>query len=121
MIPSPRTGVGWRRAAGPVLGAFLLLGAGRLVLPSDPTPRRHVIEMRGMAFDPAVVLVAAGDTVVWVNRDIVPHTATATGPSGWDTGSLARGESRMVVARRRAETTYFCALHPTMRATLRVR
>src|SRR2546423_277336 len=46
-----------------------------------------------MEFHPAVLTVAAGDTVVWVNRDIVPHTATATGGTKWDTGQLTHGQS----------------------------
>ena len=29
-----------------------------------------------MAYAPAEVTVAAGDTIVWVNQDIVPHTVT---------------------------------------------
>lgn len=83
-------------------------------------PRRHVVEIRGMAFQPAVLEVAPGDTVVWVNRDIVPHTATASGGGGWDTGVMAQGESRTHVARGDDATDYHCALHPTMRGRLTV-
>jgi plastocyanin len=74
-----------------------------------------------MAFHPEVLEVQRGDTVVWVNRDIVPHTATATRQSGWNTGPLLQGKSGHYVARHRGEDPYFCELHPTMLGKLIVR
>src|SRR5204862_476961 len=44
--------------------------------------RTHTVEIRGMEFHPAELTVAVGDTIVWINRDIVPHTATAGGGAG---------------------------------------
>lgn len=92
-----------------VLTAFGGQPAGRRV-----PAQRHVVEIRGMAFHPAVLEVAPGDTVVWINRDMVPHTATADGSSGWDTGVLAQQDSGQYVPRRIGETPYVCTLHPTM-------
>jgi plastocyanin len=74
-----------------------------------------------MAFRPEVLEVWRGDTVVWINRDIVPHTATASQKPGWNTGPLAQGQSGQYVASHRAENSYFCELHPTMRGKLIVR
>ncbi len=67
-----------------------------------------------MAFHPEVLELRRGDTVVWINRDIVPHTATATRKGGWDTGSLLQGESGRYVPRRKGEEPYLCTLHPIM-------
>jgi plastocyanin len=75
-------------------------------------PRRHVVEIRGMAFHPDSVTVRVGDTVVWVNQDIVPHTATAK--SGWDTGQLANGATGTYVVQKSGVESYFCRLHPVM-------
>ncbi len=66
-----------------------------------------------MAFYPAVLTVARGDTVVWINQDIVPHTATARRPR-WDTGPLTRGQDGRYVARHPGAVPYLCTLHPTM-------
>ncbi|HET8712597.1 MAG TPA: cupredoxin family copper-binding protein [Gemmatimonadales bacterium] len=82
-------------------------------------PRTHTVEIRGMQFRPAALTVAVGDTVVWINRDIVPHTATATGK--WDTGTIAQGASGRLVAARPGALDYICTLHPTMRGTLIIR
>jgi plastocyanin len=83
--------------------------------------RRHVVEIRGLTFHPAVLEVAPGDTVVWINRDFVPHTATATGGVSWDTGTLTQGQEGRYVPRRKGASSYICALHPTMKGTLIVR
>lgn len=80
-----------------------------------------MIEIKGLAFLPAATDLRVGDTVEWVNRDMVPHTATDSSPSGFDVGPLdeeARGE---IVLRRAGTIQYFCRLHPTMRAALRVK
>ncbi|MGQ0563368.1 MAG: cupredoxin domain-containing protein [Gemmatimonadota bacterium] len=79
--------------------------------------KRHTIEIRGFAFAPARIRVAPGDTVVWVNRDVVPHTATATGAK-WDSGDIPAGKSAIVIARGSGEQPYICAYHPSMRGTL---
>jgi plastocyanin len=93
--------------------------------PSVPAARRHVVEIRGMAFHPGVLTIAVGDTVVWVNHDIVPHTATAGGGGGggargrtWDTGPLQQGQDGRYVARRVGDPPYVCTLHPTMQGRL---
>lgn len=88
-----------------------------LIAPPPP-PGRHVVEIRGMAFHPAVLTVSRGDTVVWINRDIVPHTATAAGRPTWDTGQLQRGQDGRYVPDRGGEVLYVCTLHPTMQGKL---
>ena len=74
-----------------------------------------------MAFHPEVLEVRRGDTVIWINRDIVPHTATAKRKGGWNTGPMPQGVSGHYVANHRGEDSYFCELHPTMLGKLIVR
>lgn len=107
---------GWRR----VLVPLLLVLAAAAVLPGAQPPRAHTVEIRGMAFHPAELTLTPGDTVVWINRDIVPHTATASGPQPWDTGNLLPGEQGRYVAQSVGVINYICAWHPTMRATLTI-
>ena len=42
-----------------------------------------MVIMEGMVFQPDVITVASGDTVVWVNKDMVPHSATSAA-AGFD-------------------------------------
>ncbi|HWP37367.1 MAG TPA: plastocyanin/azurin family copper-binding protein [Gemmatimonadales bacterium] len=105
----------------PALVLLLLAGTGLFPGPAPQAPRRHVVEIRGMAFQPATLAVARGDTVVWINHDIVPHTATAMDTTRLQTGTLLRGQQASFVADRPGELGYICQLHPTMRATLVIR
>jgi plastocyanin len=87
---------------------------------SEPEPRRHVVEIEGFAFRPASLSVAPGDTVGWINRDIVPHTATDSAGT-WDSGALGAGASWSLVAAAEGERSYLCTLHPSMKGRLLVR
>jgi plastocyanin len=59
-----------------------------------------------------------GDTIVWTNHDLVPHTATAAG-GGWDTGALAQNATGQWIATAGIHP-YVCAYHPTMRGVIQV-
>lgn len=121
MSQGGRTPGRWWRAAALAPGLLLLLGAGALARPGDMAPQRHVVEIQGMTFRPAVVEVERGDTVIWANRDIVPHTATGTSKPAWSTGTLVQGQSGRYVARDSGTTPYFCELHPVMKGKLIIR
>jgi plastocyanin len=93
--------------------AFVPAWAGR---GATAAPRTHEIAMQNMRFGPVPSGIKAGDTIIWVNRDMVPHTATADDRS-FDVVVPSRRSARMVV--RRAGTTGFhCRYHPGMRGSL---
>lgn len=98
------------------IAACLLAGCSGVS--AAPTPRERVVTIEAFVYHPTALTVAVGDTVVWRNRDLVPHTATAKGT--FDTGSIAMGAERKWVAKRRGEFAYDCTFHPTMKATLTV-
>ena len=83
------------------------------------TPRIHTVDIQDFGFSPALLEVREGDTVNWVNHDIVPHTATALDGS-WDTGSLAQGQSMTITVSENTSAKYFCRFHPAMRGQLKV-
>lgn len=82
--------------------------------------KTHAVRIEGMKFVPERLEVAAGDTVVWTNRDIVPHTVTA-GEAKIESGELQTGKSFRLVARKPGEIDYICRLHPVMKGVLVVR
>ena len=87
---------------------------------SRPDPRAHAVEIRGFAFAPAELTVAAGDTVVWTNADFVPHTATGR-ERGWDSRTINANGSWRFVAAAPGRYEYYCVFHPTMKAVVIVR
>ena len=103
-------------AAGLVLA---LSGGGAVFEPhgAAPVAKRHVVEIKGFGFEPAELTVAPGDTVVWINRDLVPHTATAE-DEAWDSGTLGENASWQMIASAKGRHHYFCRFHPTMKSAL---
>jgi plastocyanin len=87
--------------------------------PSRHEPRIHRVAIQGMQFVPAELTARVGDTVVWTNDDIVPHTATA--PGMFDSGVIASKAEWSLVVKDRGSISYTCTLHPTMKATLTTR
>ncbi len=84
---------------------------------AEPDPSEHIIEIVGFKYIPDTLSVKAGDTVVWINKDIVPHTATADDLS-FDTGELKKDESTGIVVTKDMTLSYYCIYHPSMRASL---
>ena len=79
--------------------------------------KRHVVEIREFEFTAQDRAVSPGDTVVWINRDIVSHTATAQDGS-WDSGEIESGRRWEMVVRASTLPAYFCAFHPSMKGRL---
>ena len=77
----------------------------------------HTVVIEGMRFVPDSISVKAGDTVVWVNKDLFPHTATAQDRT-FDSGELAVNASWKYIASKPGKYTYICTLHPTMKGTI---
>ena len=102
-------------------GLLLLPSGGRSnTVPQPPPARTHTVTIEGMRFDPADVTVRTGDTIVWVNKDLFAHTATADGGT-FDSKSIDPGGSWQLTPRTAGELAYICALHPTMKAMVRVK
>jgi len=80
----------------------------------------HTVTIRNFAFDPAVLTVGHGDTVVWSNTDFVPHSSTARN-SAWDSKEIAANATWRYVPRMVGRYEYYCALHPTMKGAIIVR
>lgn len=86
---------------------------------SDSLATTHKVEIRKFKFVPDHLVVKLGDTIVWTNDDIAPHTATADGKS-WDTGTIKKGQSISLVVSEQMTPNYFCRFHPHMKASLQV-
>jgi len=99
-----------------VLAAALLFGAAAV----HAAGKTHAVRIEGMKFVPERVEVAAGDTIVWTNKDIVPHTVTAA-EAKVESRDLQTGKSFKFVARKKGEMGYICRLHPVMHGVVVVK
>jgi plastocyanin len=80
----------------------------------------HAVRIEGMKFVPERLEVAAGDTVVWTNKDFLPHSVTASA-AHVESGDLAPNKSWKFVARKKGEMPYICRLHPVMKGVVVVK
>ena len=108
-----------KRAVRSAVVAVAVLANAGAVAACGPRPGRHELEIRELAFPAPPEGVRAGDTLVWVNRDLVPHTVSAEGV--WESGALAPGDSFKIALGTAKAFHYLCDYHPTMRGTLVVR
>jgi plastocyanin len=105
--------------------AILALAVGFIATTIDvaagpPKRRTHTVKMAGMQFVPKVLTVARGDTIVWVNDDVVSHTATSAA-AGFDSKAVDPEKRwKLTVQTKRGEFPYVCKYHPLMTGTLRV-
>ncbi|AXS39354.1 copper-binding protein [Breoghania sp. L-A4] len=80
-------------------------------------PATHSVDIVDFRFVPERLDVRPGDTVVWRNRDLVAHTASADDGS-WDTGIIGAHESVALVVDEGFTAAYACLFHPMMKARL---
>ena len=71
-----------------------------------------------MKFEPAVLTVKKGDTVTWINKDLVDHDVTEEKSKAWHSTPLKPGQrySRII----RSAEGYFCSIHVVMKGKLKV-
>lgn len=96
----------------------LLLGA-LSVVNSAPSGKTHTVLIKDFQFVPERLEVETGDTVIWKNQDIVPHTATAK--KVFDSKQIDAGGSWSYTVKQERNISYICTFHPTMRAELVVK
>ena len=77
------------------------------------------VSIRDFAFSPGNLEVPVGATVTWRNSDSAPHDATARG-GDWRTERLSEDESDSLTFNEPGDYDYYCSIHPSMEARLRV-
>ncbi|MBS0612260.1 MAG: cupredoxin family copper-binding protein [Proteobacteria bacterium] len=80
----------------------------------------HVVRVENMQFTPSSLTVRRGDRIVWVNKDLFPHTVTSD-TKAFDSHDIPPSASWTYRADRPGEYAYSCAYHPTMKAKIIVR
>ena len=70
-----------------------------------------------MAFSPAEIAAKVGDTIEWVNKDVIAHTATVKG--GWEVIIPPKKSASMTLKTAQA-VDYFCRFHPNMKGRITV-
>jgi plastocyanin len=101
----------WSVAIG---GALLLCTSA-----AAAAPRTFTVVIEKMKFGPVPAPLHKGDSIVWVNRDFLRHTATATDHS-FDV-DLPAGAKAKTVLTKSGNIPFVCRFHPGMRGVLQVK
>jgi plastocyanin len=81
-------------------------------------PNFHIVTIRGMQFQPSLLVIAPGDTVQWNNADFALHDITEDKNKTWSSRPLEPGKTWSRICNE--NTDYFCSLHVVMRGSIRV-
>ncbi len=69
-----------------------------------------------LVFTPAEVSVKVGDTIEWINKDALVHTATATS-GDWNV-NIPGNQRGQIVLKKPGAADYYCKLHPNMKGRI---
>lgn len=81
------------------------------VQPVAQTQSELTVPMANFVFNPKDVVIPAGTTVIWVNQDGAPHTATADDGALFKSDLLSKGQSFKHRFDQVGEFAYYCELH----------
>jgi plastocyanin len=76
------------------------------------------ISMENLEISPAEASAKVGDTIEWINRDILVHTATAR--NGDFDVTMPPNNTVRFVLKKAGSVEYYCRYHPNMKATLKI-
>ncbi|HNR49505.1 MAG TPA: plastocyanin/azurin family copper-binding protein [Bacteroidia bacterium] len=115
--------------AGAVAGVmYLLAGCGtsenQKSTATDSTATAQVVKttdtvvIEGMQFKPAQLTIHKGDTIVWINNDIVAHSVTEDTAQTWTSDTINIGATWTMSPQ--SSFNYLCSFHPTMKGSVTV-
>jgi plastocyanin len=88
---------------------FMVMAWGMNSVPAQAETIQVTID--NLVFSPTAITAKAGDTITWINKDIVAHTATVRG--GFDVVIEANASASLVL-KNSGIVEYYCRFHPNM-------
>ncbi|HUS36356.1 MAG TPA: PQQ-dependent sugar dehydrogenase [Verrucomicrobiae bacterium] len=95
------------------LTVILFFGAA----PAFSRAATFTVNIRNFAFDPATTTIQVGDTVTWINNDLIQHTATSDS-GAFNSGFLSQDQSFSHTFSAAGSFPFHCTPHPDMAGTI---
>jgi plastocyanin len=92
-----------------------------VALSAHAAPAPMTINIDNFTFAPATLVIPAGTTITWVNRDDVPHTAVADDHKTFRSKPLDTDDKYSFTFATPGTYPYFCSIHPHMTAKIIVK
>lgn len=83
---------------------------------TPPVPQIHVVEIIQMKFFPAEFVAKKGDTVIFVNHDLVAHDVTEETKKAWSSSPMQSEQTWKLKVT--GSVNYYCSLHPVMKGSI---
>lgn len=83
--------------------------------PSDQAPEKNSVLIENNQFQPAEITIQKGETINWINKDAMDHTATG---KSFDSGRLNKGQSYKQTFSDAGKFDYICTYHPFMKGKI---
>jgi plastocyanin len=97
---------------------FLVIAALSGLSSVSAQPADVEITIDELVYAPAEVSAKVGDTIEWVNKDALAHTATAKN-NDWDV-MIGPNKTARLVLTKPGEVDYYCKFHPNMKGHVTV-
>lgn len=97
------------------VAAILVLVPAMYAMPARAETFRVTINK--LDYAPAEVKAKVGDTIEFINQDVLAHTATVRGD--WDV-MIPPKKSASVLIRKPGDVEYYCRFHPNMKGRISV-
>ena len=110
---------GLTRTWGAAAAGLLMAGTAASTSKAVSADQAHTIVIENVQFNPQNLTVKTGDQIIWINKDLFPHSATASAKA-FDSQAIAPNASWNWVASKPGTYTYVCTFHPTMKGTITV-
>ena len=94
---------------------FITLISGLSAVPARAETIQVTIDK--LVYSPAEIKAKVDDTIEWINKDIVAHTATVRGD--WDV-TIAANSSASLVLKKAGTVDYYCRFHPNMKGRITI-
>ena len=89
--------------------------------PSAPvanTPSTSNVVIQNFAFNPSELTIKQGDTVIWTNKDSVPHTVTSDSGNELASSTLSNGATYSHTFNSAGTFDYHCSIHTMMKGKI---
>lgn len=93
--------------------ALMVLAIHTSIAGEKPAP--NVVTIDNFSFLPQTLIVHAGTTVTWINRDDIPHTVLSVDKTTIVSPGLDTDEKFSYTFTTAGTNDYYCSVHPHMK------
>jgi plastocyanin len=106
------------RNAGFLILIFLFCN-GCSSVSTEKKPKAYTVEIKQMKFVPAELVLQKGDTVLFINHDLLTHDVTEQSRKAWSSTPLPPNSFWSLIVAESSD--YYCSIHPVMKGKLVVK